>query len=123
MPLAKARQDLTDARTEIVRLRLEVARLEHALSTAANLSILLTPIEAIFDRTENTLTERENEILLLIMAGATVDQIAGQIYVSRSTVKAHIRHLYKKVGVHNRGGAAMAGVHLGLEVPPEEQTT
>jgi predicted ATPase/class 3 adenylate cyclase/DNA-binding CsgD family transcriptional regulator len=52
------------------------------------------------------LTERENDILSLVAAGSTNQQIAGQLHVSIKTVERHLTNLYRKLQVANRTEAA-----------------
>jgi DNA-binding NarL/FixJ family response regulator len=48
------------------------------------------------------LTNREAEILLGIAQGKTNKQIATSLYVSPLTVKTHLQHVYRKLGVESR---------------------
>ncbi len=48
------------------------------------------------------LTNREGEILKLIMQGLTYEQIAPQLYISKNTVKYHMKNIFGKVEVSNR---------------------
>lgn len=52
-----------------------------------------------------TLTKRELEILASLAAGRTNKEIAAEKAVSTNTVKYHIRNLFEKLGVSNRGQA------------------
>ena len=52
-----------------------------------------------------TLTKRELEILSSLAAGRTNKQIAAEKGVSTNTVKYHIRNLFEKLSVSNRGQA------------------
>ena len=52
-----------------------------------------------------TLTKRELEILASLAAGRTNKEIAAEKAVSTNTVKYHIRNLFEKLGVNNRGQA------------------
>lgn len=52
-----------------------------------------------------TLTKRELEILSSLAAGRTNKEIAAEKNVSTNTVKYHIRNLFEKLGVSNRGQA------------------
>ena len=52
-----------------------------------------------------TLTKRELEILASLSAGRTNKEIAAEKAVSTNTVKYHIRNLFEKLGVSNRGQA------------------
>jgi len=52
-----------------------------------------------------SLTPRELGILQLLAAGATNDEIAQQLWITRQTVKFHVSNIYRKLGVSNRTGA------------------
>ncbi len=51
------------------------------------------------------LTRREVEILQLLGRGYTNREIAKRLFVSRETVRWHMRSLYAKIGVHDRASA------------------
>jgi two-component system, NarL family, response regulator LiaR len=55
---------------------------------------------------DDGLTERESELLALLPTGMTNQQLAEHLYVSENTIKAQLRSLYGKLGVHNRTQAA-----------------
>jgi DNA-binding NarL/FixJ family response regulator len=48
------------------------------------------------------LTAREAEILALVASGATNEQIAEKLFLSRHTVKTHLYNIFKKINVPNR---------------------
>lgn len=48
------------------------------------------------------LTEREQEVALLLYKGITYQRIAEQLFISLPTVKTHASHIYKKCGVKTR---------------------
>lgn len=48
------------------------------------------------------LSSREEEILLLLAQRKKTSTIEQELYISKSTVKTHIRHIYDKAGVHSR---------------------
>jgi DNA-binding NarL/FixJ family response regulator len=52
------------------------------------------------------LTNRQREVLELVVEGLSNAEIAGRLYLSESTVKQHLRAAYKLLGVHNRTEAA-----------------
>jgi DNA-binding NarL/FixJ family response regulator len=54
----------------------------------------------------NPLSKREQEILQLIINGTTYSEIAAQLFISMSTVKSHIYHIYEKLQVSNKMDAA-----------------
>ena len=51
---------------------------------------------------QHGLSPRESEVLGLLARGRTATYIAGELYVSKETVKVHVRHIYEKLGVHSR---------------------
>lgn len=58
------------------------------------------------------LTEREREVLRLLVQGLSNAQIAEQLAISRATVKFHIGSIFSKLGVSSRSEAiAMAYQH------------
>jgi LuxR family maltose regulon positive regulatory protein len=59
-------------------------------------------------------TKREREIASLLCNGATNDDIADRLYLSRSTIKNHIHDIYMKLGVKNRAQAIVRMQDLGL---------
>lgn len=60
------------------------------------------------------LTLRESEILELIAAGLTNQEIADRLFVSPQTVKKHTGNVYSKLGVHSRTAAAARARELDL---------
>ncbi|MGD2049957.1 MAG: response regulator transcription factor [Chloroflexota bacterium] len=51
------------------------------------------------------LTDREMEVLVLMVEGLNNREIAERLYVSRATAKAHVSHIFNKLGVSNRAEA------------------
>jgi len=49
-----------------------------------------------------TLTEREREVLALMIEGLNNTQIAGRLTVSPSTIKSHVSNILAKLGVASR---------------------
>jgi DNA-binding CsgD family transcriptional regulator/tetratricopeptide (TPR) repeat protein len=65
------------------------------------------------------LTPREGEVLRLVAAGWTNQQIADELFIARKTASVHVSNLMAKLGAANRGEAAALAHRLGLvpEVP------
>jgi DNA-binding CsgD family transcriptional regulator len=51
------------------------------------------------------LTRREREVLGMLAEGETNARIAQRLVVSQDTVKTHVKHILRKLGVHNRSQA------------------
>jgi DNA-binding NarL/FixJ family response regulator len=51
------------------------------------------------------LTEREAEVLRLVAAGLTNNEIAARLFLSAKTVSRHLSNIFTKIGVTSRAGA------------------
>jgi two-component system, NarL family, nitrate/nitrite response regulator NarL len=60
------------------------------------------------------LSEREQTVLELITEGNTARLIAGRLHLATPTVKTHIKNLYTKLGVSDRGSAVAEAMRRGL---------
>jgi LuxR family maltose regulon positive regulatory protein len=63
------------------------------------------------------LTDREVEILSLLPSRLTNSELAKHCYVSVNTIKTHMIHIYRKLGVANRSDAIAHAKDLGLLEP------
>jgi LuxR family maltose regulon positive regulatory protein len=63
------------------------------------------------------LSDSELRVLRYLPTNLPASQIAGELYVSHSTVRTHLRHLYAKLGVHSRAEAVASARALGLLAP------
>lgn len=48
------------------------------------------------------LTARESEVLLLLAQKKTISTIEHELFIANGTAKAHVRHIYQKLGIHTR---------------------
>ena len=62
-------------------------------------------------------TDSEIRVLRYLPTNLTAPEIASELYVSRHTVKAHMRHLYAKLGTHRRADTVARARALGLLAP------
>lgn len=63
------------------------------------------------------LTERESEVLQRVAKGFTLAEIASQFGLTRNTVAAHIKNVYRKLNVSSRAEAALEAARRGLVRP------
>jgi ATP/maltotriose-dependent transcriptional regulator MalT len=63
------------------------------------------------------LTERERTILELLASHLSFPEIGTELYISRHTVKSHVRHIYEKLGASSRSDAVRIARNLGM-LPP-----
>jgi DNA-binding NarL/FixJ family response regulator len=61
-----------------------------------------------------SLTAREKEVLRLIGAGMSSRAIAGKLGISYTTVRAHLRSVDAKLGVHSKVEAVLKARELGI---------
>ena len=62
----------------------------------------------------DSLTKREQEILILIAAGLKNKEIAEQLVISLNTVLYHIKNIYSKLGVNKRSLAIAKAKEISL---------
>lgn len=91
------------AEGETVWTREELRRVSGALATPRLNSDVEVP-----------LTQRESEILKQLTFGQTNKEIASTLEISYETVKEHVQHILRKVGVSDRTQAAVWAVRKGI---------
>jgi DNA-binding NarL/FixJ family response regulator len=60
------------------------------------------------------LSEREKEILKLLVEGLSKKQISEKIFLSHHTIDSHIRNIYAKLEVHSKGSAISKAIREKL---------
>ncbi len=93
----------TVARGENAWTRDELRRVTGALATPRLASDIDVP-----------LTQRESEVLRQLSYGLTNKEIAQSLQISYETVKEHVQHILRKLGVSDRTQAAVWAVRKGL---------
>lgn len=60
------------------------------------------------------LSAREREVLELVAKGTSNREIARELFISEATVKTHLTHLYRKLGVKDRAAAVAVAYDRGI---------
>lgn len=68
-----------------------------------------------------SLTNRELDVLRLIVSGKSNKEIGGELSISEATVKTHINNILSKLGVSDRTQAATTALQRGIIELPELQ--
>jgi LuxR family maltose regulon positive regulatory protein len=100
---ARRAREIIDRYRDLGTFASRVARIEAALEGAGGKALL---------GTEPTPAERR--VLVLLDSELTLAEIAADLYVSRDTVKSHVRRLYRRLGESTRDGAVAAARARGL---------
>jgi len=110
-------RELTDAAATANSLGADpLARLVHRLATQARISLPDAPALPSGGPTDHDLTARESEVLRLVAAGWTNQQIADALFITRKTASVHVSNIMAKLGCANRGEAAALAYRLGLVI-------
>lgn len=63
------------------------------------------------------LTDRELQVMSLVAAGLSNDEIAGQLYLSPLTAKTHVSRIMTKLGARDRAQVVVIAYETGLVTP------
>jgi DNA-binding NarL/FixJ family response regulator len=113
---------------ELIQAVRVVARGEALLSPSVTRR-LITDLASRPERTPSTgselsgLTEREREVLTLVAAGLSNDEIAGRLFVSPLTSKTHVSRIMTKVNARDRAQLVVLAYECGLVVPGQRATS
>jgi len=109
-------EDLQDA----IRV---IARGDALLSPVATRGLItrfLSGATEIADQAEERLTEltdRERDVMIMVAAGRTNDEIAEQLRISPFTAKTHVNRAMAKLGAHDRAQLVIMAYETGLVRP------
>jgi DNA-binding NarL/FixJ family response regulator len=96
------------------------ARIFDAIRDAARGRSALAPgvasrlVERLRGDADAHVSDREIEILMLVAQGQSNREIARQLHISDSTVKAHMLHIFDKLGVTDRTAAVTTALRRGI---------
>ncbi|MCJ1697948.1 response regulator transcription factor [Rathayibacter caricis] len=90
-----------------------------AVRAAANGESALAPVIAsrLLNRMrapQISLSSREMQVLELVAAGRSNTSVAEELFVSETTVKSHLAHIFSKLGVNSRTAAVSAARQQGI---------
>jgi DNA-binding NarL/FixJ family response regulator len=71
-----------------------------------------------FDDEAVALSERQRDVLRLLIAGQSNKQICRELDLSEATVKTHLQAVFRKLDVNTRTQAVVAAARLGLRLAP-----
>lgn len=63
---------------------------------------------------EHNLSPRELDVLDTLVQGLDTTGIAEKLFISRETVRNHIKHIYEKLHVHSKSQAVAKAIRQGL---------
>jgi DNA-binding NarL/FixJ family response regulator len=97
-------------REELFRAVRAAARGEPVLAPAV-LSLVMSRMRA---PAAETLSDREVEVLRLVARGASNKEAARELFISETTVKTHLSHIFTKLGVDDRTAAVTVALDRGI---------
>jgi NarL family two-component system response regulator LiaR len=99
----------------------QAPELRRAIKAAAAGQVQLSPQASAYlmrelrtPQTIEALTEREMEVLRLLVQGHSNKEIARALQIAEDTVKVHVKHILAKLGVQSRTQAVLYAIRLGL---------
>ena len=100
----------------------EAHELRRAIKAAAAGQVQLSPQVAarllrevgLPEKSRETLTERETDVLRLLAQGKSNKEISQGLTIGEQTVKTHVSHILEKLGVPSRTQAALYAIRVGL---------
>jgi DNA-binding NarL/FixJ family response regulator len=104
-------------------LKSDIGRLEEIINVVRNGGATITPTIALrvfssfrkpASQETPKLTEREIQILQLLVKGKTISSVAKFLVLSEHTIHGYVKSIYKKLSVHNRVELAIKAENLSL---------
>ena len=76
------------------------------------------PDAAVEDTLVDTLTDREREVMALVVEGRSNAQIADALFLSYRTVERHLSNIYSKLGFEGKAARAAAAARVSRASRP-----
>src|SRR5947209_7488130 len=100
---------------------IQASELRRAIKAAAAGQVQLSPQASAYlmrevraPETIEALTEREREVLRLLVQGRSNKEIGRDLQIAEDTVKTHVKHIMAKLGVQSRTQAVLYAMRFGL---------
>jgi LuxR family maltose regulon positive regulatory protein len=126
--LAQGEAIVEPFRWEAASVRLLLLRMEHGPYPALGFRQRLLSMMGIPERTHpghlgrtqpaRMLSDREVTVLRLLRGNLTIAEIAAALTISPNTLKTHVKHIYRKLGVNSRQQAVVRSREADLIFPP-----
>jgi DNA-binding CsgD family transcriptional regulator len=116
LPAGKARRLVTALREQRPEALLAAGGPGFPASARSQLDLVtddVPEVVAALQARANPLTEREQEVLLLVAEGRTNGDIAEELCISAATVKTHLDHVFAKTGSVHRSAAVARALRQG----------
>ncbi|MDN3357536.1 response regulator transcription factor [Actinomadura sp. DC4] len=100
-----------------------IARGEALLSPVATRGLIARFLSGTLEMTDHAderlaaLTDRERDVMIMVAAGRTNDEIAERLRISPFTAKTHVNRAMTKVGAHDRAQLVIMAYETGLVRP------
>ena len=102
-----------DSRARQLKLEVEAGRLD-AAAVSATLEACGAERVRLRPPRPAGLSEREIEVLRLMVRGLSNPEMASRLQLSAKTVGHHVQHIYDKIGVTSRAAAALFAMEAGI---------
>lgn len=115
VPVTNTRLDVISADGRPARVNVSSVPLRRGEEVVGVFGVVLSPAPRRRKPTRHArLTPRQSDVLRLLAGGASTDQIAEHLHLSRETVRNHIRGILRALDVHSRVEAVVAARAAGL---------
>lgn len=101
-------------REQFIQRLCSIADGEPPLSPAISRKLLTHFSALAHPEPETRLTEREQEVLLLISKGLTLPRVAALLEISRNTTAGYVKAIYRKLNISSRAEAVIEAGRYGL---------
>ena len=115
-PVHRFQLDVVNAFNERVRINVQSVAIPESRPSEFTVVQIMTPqrdAAATAPDFARGLSNREREVLQLLVAGADTEQIAGSLSIASATARTHIQNLLRRLKVHSRAEAVALAHRAG----------